>query len=134
LAIALSTLPPTDYAILLVPNLTPSVLSTRKPSFFVLFLNLLNHSLSRPLYLLGYIPSHNRVYLTDKDHRIFGYALSLSVVEYQTAILRGDTAEAAEIAMGDRDGLKLLAGKAASASGVSPFFFPFSLSYFTFFQ
>ena len=57
----------------------------------------LNNPLSRPLYLLGYIPSHNRVYLTDKDHRIYGYALSLSVVEYQTAILRGDTEVAAEI-------------------------------------
>jgi len=50
-----------------------------------------------PLYLLGYIPSHNRVYLSDKDHHIYGYALSLSVVEYQTAILRGDTEVAAEI-------------------------------------
>ena len=37
------------------------------------------------------------MYLTDKDHRIYGYALSLSVVEYQTAILRGDTEVAAEI-------------------------------------
>ncbi|KAF8814154.1 hypothetical protein BYT27DRAFT_7266764 [Phlegmacium glaucopus] len=44
-----------------------------------------------PLYLPGYIPSHNRVYLTDKDFRIYGYALSLRVVEYQTAILREDT-------------------------------------------
>jgi len=50
-----------------------------------------------PLYLLGYIPSHNRVYLTDKDLHIYGYALSLSVVEYQTAILRGDTEAATEI-------------------------------------
>ncbi|KAF8804306.1 hypothetical protein BYT27DRAFT_7259293, partial [Phlegmacium glaucopus] len=50
-----------------------------------------------PLYLLGYIPSHNRVYLTEQDLRIYGYALSLSVVEYQTAILRGDTEAAAEI-------------------------------------
>jgi coatomer subunit beta' len=37
-----------------------------------------------PLYVLGYIPSHNRVYLTDKDHHIYGYTLSLGVVEYQT--------------------------------------------------
>ena len=43
------------------------------------------------------MPSHNRVYLTDKDHHIYGYTLSLSVVEYQTAILRGDTEVAAEI-------------------------------------
>jgi len=56
-----------------------------------------SNTLYRPLYLLGYIPSHNRVYLTDKDLRIYGYALSLSVVEYQTAILRGDTEAAADI-------------------------------------
>ena len=43
------------------------------------------------------MPSHNRVYPTDKDHHIYGYTLSLSVVEYQTAILRGDTEVAAEI-------------------------------------
>jgi len=49
------------------------------------------------LYLLGYIPAHNRVYLADKDMNVFGYALSLSVVEYQTAVLRGDMDTAAEI-------------------------------------
>ncbi|KAJ3513632.1 hypothetical protein NLJ89_g2841 [Agrocybe chaxingu] len=50
-----------------------------------------------PLYLLGYIPAHNRIYLADKDLNIYGYALSLSVVEYQTAVLRGDMDAAAEI-------------------------------------
>ncbi|KAG5641700.1 hypothetical protein DXG03_004418 [Asterophora parasitica] len=50
-----------------------------------------------PLFLLGYMPAHNRVYLVDKDMHIHGYALSLSVVEYQTAVLRGDTEAAAEI-------------------------------------
>ncbi|KAK0207142.1 coatomer protein [Desarmillaria ectypa] len=50
-----------------------------------------------PLYLLGYIPAHNRVYLADKDVNIYGYSLSLSVVEYQTAVLRGDMAAADEI-------------------------------------
>ncbi|KAF8642799.1 hypothetical protein AX16_009432 [Volvariella volvacea WC 439] len=50
-----------------------------------------------PLYLLGYIPAHNRVYLSDKDMNIFGYTLSLTVVEYQTAVLRGDMDAAAEI-------------------------------------
>ncbi|KAF9443984.1 coatomer protein [Macrolepiota fuliginosa MF-IS2] len=49
------------------------------------------------LYLLGYIPSHNRVYLADKDLKIYGYSLSLIVVEYQTAILRGDTEAAASL-------------------------------------
>ena len=52
---------------------------------------------SSPLYVLGYIPAHNRVYLADKDMNIYGYTLSLSVVEYQTAVLRGDMEAAAEI-------------------------------------
>lgn len=50
-----------------------------------------------PMYILGYIPAHNRVYLADKDMNIYGYALSLSVVEYQTAVLRSDMEAAAEI-------------------------------------
>ncbi|KAF7308636.1 Coatomer protein [Mycena chlorophos] len=50
-----------------------------------------------PLYLLGYIPAHNRVYLADKDMNIHSYGLSLGVVEYQTAVLRHDMKGAAEI-------------------------------------
>ncbi|KAI6146437.1 coatomer WD associated region-domain-containing protein [Pisolithus tinctorius] len=50
-----------------------------------------------PLYILGYVPAHNRVYLADKDMNIYAYTLSLSVVEYQTAVLRGDMDSAAEI-------------------------------------
>lgn len=42
------------------------------------------------MYLLGYLPSHNRIYVVDKDLSIFSYQLSLSVIEYQTSILRGD--------------------------------------------
>ncbi|KAH9482103.1 Coatomer subunit beta' [Psilocybe cubensis] len=49
------------------------------------------------LYLLGYIPAHNRVYLADKELNVYGYALSLAVVEYQTAVLRGDMDAASEI-------------------------------------
>ena len=48
----------------------------------------------RKVYLLGYLPTHNRVYVADKDMGIFSYALSLSVIEYQTAVLRGDMAGA----------------------------------------
>ncbi|KAF9195876.1 hypothetical protein BGZ50_003137 [Haplosporangium sp. Z 11] len=49
-----------------------------------------------PHYLLGYIPRDNRLYLVDKDVNIVSYGISLSVIEYQTAVLRGDmeTAEA----------------------------------------
>ncbi|KAL6307108.1 coatomer beta [Sparassis latifolia] len=50
-----------------------------------------------PLYLMGYIPAHNRVYLADKDMNVYSYSLSLSLVEYQTAVLRGDMGAAAEI-------------------------------------
>lgn len=46
---------------------------------------------------MGYIPAHNRVYLADKDVNVFSYSLSLSMVEYQTAILRGDMESATEI-------------------------------------
>jgi coatomer subunit beta' len=49
------------------------------------------------MYLLGYLPAHNRVYVADKDMGIFSFALPLSVVEYQTAVLRGDMATADEI-------------------------------------
>ena len=51
------------------------------------------------MYLLGYIPAHNRVYLANKDVQIFGYALSLTLIEYQTqtAVLQGDLDGAAEI-------------------------------------
>src|SRR4051794_36245829 len=42
------------------------------------------------MYLLGYMPRDNRIYLAYKDVNVFSYALSLTVIEYQTAILRGD--------------------------------------------
>ncbi|KAF9982355.1 hypothetical protein BGZ75_006247 [Mortierella antarctica] len=41
-------------------------------------------------YLLGYIPRDNRLYLVDKDVNFVSYAISLTVIEYQTAVLRGD--------------------------------------------
>jgi len=50
-----------------------------------------------PMYLLGYIPAHNRVYLADKDVKVYGYSLSLNLIEYQSAILRDDMDTADEI-------------------------------------
>lgn len=47
--------------------------------------------------MLGYVPSHNRIYLVDREMSIFAYSLSLAVVEYQTAILRRDLVGAAEL-------------------------------------
>jgi len=56
-----------------------------------------NPNFHSPLFLLGYIPAHNRIYLSDKDLNIFAYALSVTVIEYETAILRNDLDAAAEI-------------------------------------
>lgn len=46
--------------------------------------------LDRVLYLLGYIPKDSRLYLADKDHTIVSFSLLTNVLEYQTAIMRGD--------------------------------------------
>lgn len=46
--------------------------------------------LDRVMYLLGYIPKDNRVYLGDKELNVVSYALLLSVLEYQTAVMRRD--------------------------------------------
>eukprot|EP00126_Sphaerothecum_destruens_P006585 Sdes_comp19433_c0_seq1m10814 len=50
--------------------------------------------LDRPMYMLGYIPKDNRIYLADKDLNIVSYRLEVSVLEYQTAIMRQDLATA----------------------------------------
>ncbi|OQV13837.1 Coatomer subunit beta' [Hypsibius exemplaris] len=46
--------------------------------------------LDRILYLLGYIPKDNRIYLADKDLNVTSYLCLLSVLEYQTAVMRRD--------------------------------------------
>jgi len=46
--------------------------------------------LDRVMYLLGYIPKDNRVYLGDKELNVVSYSLLLSVLEYQTAVMRRD--------------------------------------------
>ena len=42
------------------------------------------------MYVLGYLPKENRVFLGDKDVSVVSFALSLSVLEYQTAVMRQD--------------------------------------------
>lgn len=44
----------------------------------------------RPMYVLGYLPKDNRLYLADKELNIVSYSLLLPVLEYQTAVMRGD--------------------------------------------
>lgn len=46
--------------------------------------------LDRQMYLLGYIPKENRLYLSDKELNVVSYSLLVSVLEYQTAVMRKD--------------------------------------------
>lgn len=52
--------------------------------------------LDKPFYVLGYIPKENRVYLIDKQFNVISYPLLVSVLIYQTAIVRGDFDSAAQ--------------------------------------
>ncbi|KAJ5143802.1 uncharacterized protein N7515_002589 [Penicillium bovifimosum] len=51
----------------------------------------------QPMYVLGYLPRDGRIYLADKDVNAVSFGLSLSMVEYQTVVLRGDLEMAAEL-------------------------------------
>ncbi|KAK2746644.1 hypothetical protein FQN57_002988 [Myotisia sp. PD_48] len=51
----------------------------------------------QPMYIIGYLPRDGRIYLADKDFKVVSFSLSLSVVEYQTLVLRGDMESAAEM-------------------------------------
>ncbi|KAI5287866.1 Coatomer subunit beta' [Ascosphaera aggregata] len=51
----------------------------------------------QPMYLLGYLPRDSRVYVANKDMEVTSFSLSLSVVEYQTLVLRGDMEAASEV-------------------------------------
>jgi coatomer subunit beta' len=44
----------------------------------------------RTMYLLNYISKDNRIYLGDKELNIVSFSLLLSVLEYQTAVMRKD--------------------------------------------
>lgn len=46
--------------------------------------------LDRTMYLLGYVPKDNRLYLGDKELNVISFSLLLSVLEYQTAVMRRD--------------------------------------------
>ncbi|KAK3858973.1 hypothetical protein Pcinc_034864 [Petrolisthes cinctipes] len=50
--------------------------------------------LDRTLYLLGYLAKENRLYLGDKELNVVSYELLVSVLEYQTAVMRRDFATA----------------------------------------
>lgn len=46
--------------------------------------------LDRTMYLLGYMANNNRIYLGDKELNVVSFELQLSVLEYQTAVMRKD--------------------------------------------
>ena len=51
----------------------------------------------QPMYMLGYLPRDSRIYVANKDVSVQSFALSLSVVEYQTLVLRGEMEAASEL-------------------------------------
>ncbi|KAI8905433.1 coatomer WD associated region-domain-containing protein [Gorgonomyces haynaldii] len=51
----------------------------------------------QPVYVLGYLSHNNRIIVADKNVTITSYALPLTMVEYQTAILRGDLQHAQSV-------------------------------------
>lgn len=51
----------------------------------------------KSMYLLGYLPRDNRVYVVDRDLNIISYYLSLAVLEYQTVVLRGEMEDADDL-------------------------------------
>lgn len=61
-------------------------------STLIFALSIINKSfgLLRTMYLLGYIPKDDRLYLGDKELNIVSYSLLVSVLEYQTAVMRRD--------------------------------------------
>lgn len=44
----------------------------------------------KPLYLVGYLSREDRLILTDKDAAVITFNLSTAVIDYESAILRGD--------------------------------------------
>ena len=46
--------------------------------------------LTTPSYLLGFVPKEDRVFVIDKTYNVVSYKLLLSVLSYQTAVVRKD--------------------------------------------
>ncbi|KAL3136098.1 hypothetical protein ABBQ32_007120 [Trebouxia sp. C0010 RCD-2024] len=55
------------------------------------------YHLDRPMYLLGYLASHSKVYLIDKEFGVVSYTLLLSLIEYKTLVLREDMEAAQQL-------------------------------------
>jgi coatomer subunit beta' len=46
--------------------------------------------LDHRMYLLGYVPKEDRAFLIDKTYNVVSYKLQMSVLNYQTAVVRGE--------------------------------------------
>jgi len=53
--------------------------------------------LDKVYYVLGYLPKENRIFLGDKEMNVVSFSLLLSIMEYQTCVMRGDFDAADEI-------------------------------------
>ena len=53
--------------------------------------------LDHPMHVLGYLAKENRLYLVDKFQNICAYELQLSILQYQTAVVRRDFESANQI-------------------------------------
>src|SRR5690606_1495687 len=71
--------------------------STNRLNYLVGDQTYLITSFDKPMYLIGYLQRDGRLYLSDKEVNITSYSLSVSVIEYQTLVLRGEMELAAEI-------------------------------------
>lgn len=50
--------------------------------------------LTREMYMLGYLARDNKVYLADREIHVYGFEISLELLEFQTLTLRGELGEA----------------------------------------
>ncbi|KIW06041.1 uncharacterized protein PV09_03217 [Verruconis gallopava] len=58
-------------------------------------------------FLLGYLQRDGRAYVADKDINVSSYALDLSVIEFQTLVLRGEFEAAQEIEIPEQQKTKV---------------------------
>ncbi|KAJ9505015.1 hypothetical protein QJQ45_029931, partial [Haematococcus lacustris] len=48
------------------------------------------YHLDRPMYILGYLASLNRIFLIDKEFGVVSYTLLVAMIEFKTLAMRGD--------------------------------------------
>jgi len=53
--------------------------------------------LDRPMYILGYMASQNRLYLIDREFSVISYTLLMSAIEFKTLVLRDEVDAAFEL-------------------------------------